>query len=138
MAVNSIVVMCGQCGLLLDEDQSIPVHCRKPCPKCGSRDRNVNLQADDAFVLREKLRMKGRDEAGNLFIEQVHGDDLHRKSGKWMQLRRIIDRAKDWYRELVVDPETGETVHECQEPLSRHRGHGLAKRPENSFRGNKE
>jgi phage FluMu protein Com len=131
MTANSIVVTCEECGTLLDEDQSTPTESRKPCPKCGSLNRHVNIQVHDTVNLREKLRMKGRDDAGKPFIEQVHGDSLHRKSRKWMKLNRIIDRAKDWYHELVIDPETGETVHECQEPLSQHRGHGSAKRSQN-------
>ena len=136
MTTNSIVVTCEECGTLLDEDQSTPTESRKPCPKCGSLNRHVNIQVHDTANLREKIRMKGRDEAGKPFIEQVHGDDLHRKSGKWMKLRRIIDRTKGWYHELVIDPETGETVHECQEPLSQHRGHGSAKRSQNDSGGN--
>jgi hypothetical protein len=44
-----------------------------------------------------------------------------------MKLRRIIDRRNNRYQELVVDPQTGETVREVDEPLSEHRGHGSAK-----------
>jgi hypothetical protein len=44
-----------------------------------------------------------------------------------MQLTRIIDREKDLYKEVVKDPDTGEIVHECEEPLSQHIGHGTAK-----------
>ncbi len=138
MTANSIIVTCEKCGTHLDEDQSAPIESRKPCPKCGSLDRHVNIQVHDTITLREKIRMKGRGEAGKPFIEQTHGDDLHRKSGKWMKLSRIIDRAKDWYHELVIDAETGVTVHECQEPLSQHRGHGSAKRPENGLGDKRE
>ena len=40
----------------------------------------------------------------------------------------MIDREADTYDETVTDPESGEIVHECHEPLSEHRGHGSAKR----------
>jgi len=63
-------------------------------------------------------------------IEFVEGDDLHRDFGRWMKLSRQIDRENDRYRETVVDPKTGRVVHECDEPLSEHRGHGSAKREE--------
>lgn len=59
------------------------------------------------------------------------GDRRRRSSvlhGRWMLLTRTIDRANDWYSEKVVDPRTGEVVHQCEEPLSAHRGHGAAKR----------
>ena len=60
-------------------------------------------------------------------MEQRFGDSLHRNSGKWMKLRRVIDRDNDWYEETVINPETGNVIHDCNEPLSAHRGHGSAK-----------
>jgi len=60
-------------------------------------------------------------------MEQTVGDDLHLKSGKWMKLERLIDRVGDWYREIVTDPENGQIIHFCEEPLSQHYGHGSAK-----------
>jgi hypothetical protein len=44
-----------------------------------------------------------------------------------MEKRRLIDRDGDRYEEAVVDPATGETIHERTEPLSEHWGHGSAK-----------
>jgi hypothetical protein len=38
----------------------------------------------------------------------------------------VIERAKDWYREVVTDYETGKMVHQCEEPLAEHQGHGAA------------
>jgi hypothetical protein len=45
-----------------------------------------------------------------------------------MLLERVIDRAKNWYKKLITDPETGKVVHHCEEPLTDHRGHGSAKK----------
>ena len=45
-----------------------------------------------------------------------------------MKKERLIDRAKDHYKEVVTDPDTGSVVHQCDEPLSQHRGHGSAKK----------
>ena len=39
-----------------------------------------------------------------------------------------IDRERDLYCERVADLNTGEVLMECVEPLSRHQGHGSAKR----------
>ncbi len=44
-----------------------------------------------------------------------------------MDKYRRIDRDNDRYDEVVIDPETGEIVYECHEPLSEHWGHGSAK-----------
>lgn len=40
---------------------------------------------------------------------------------------RPIDRSNVIYREEVIDPTTGRVIHHCEEPLSKHRGHGSAK-----------
>jgi hypothetical protein len=44
-----------------------------------------------------------------------------------MKFQRVIDRLANWYHERVTDPTTGAVVHECDEPLTQHRGHGSAK-----------
>ena len=46
---------------------------------------------------------------------------------KWVYKEWIINRRGDHYREVITDPETGEVIHHCDEPLSEHRGHGSAK-----------
>jgi len=79
-------------------------------------------------TLRESLRFKHKDSGGKALAEGLSGDDLHRDSGKWMKKERVIDREKDLYREVVTDPETGKITHRCEEPLSKHHGHGSAKK----------
>ena len=62
--------------------------------------------------------------------------------GSGFRLRPPQQRALEtyWYLRLVEGTphitETGETVHECQEPLSQHRGHGSAKRSQKDSGGN--
>ena len=55
------------------------------------------------------------------------GDDLRKSDNKWMKKERVIDKDNDHYREIVTDPETGEVIHECEEKLSDHFGHGSDK-----------
>src|SRR6266478_9111244 len=62
------------------------------------------------------------------YVEQTVGDDLHRKSGRWMKLRRRIDRESKWYDERITDPVTGRVVRECSEPLTAHRDRGSARK----------
>jgi hypothetical protein len=129
MALDAHVVNCGSCGLLLDEDTSTPSKIRSPCPACGSVTRSIHVSVHETLTVRERLGMKGRHaNGGKPFIEQVHGADLHRDTGRWRELSRVIDRGKDLYHEVIKDPATGEVLHECKEPLSEHRGHGAAKR----------
>lgn len=122
---------CGGCGRKLDESASLPPSERLPCPSCGSTARAFSEQVEDKVTNRERLGFKvkcgGKRRPA---VEGVSGADLHRKSGRWMHLTRLIDRKKDRYEEVVTDPETGEVIHECRERLSDHRGHGAARRRE--------
>ena len=56
--------------------------------------------------------------------------DLHRKTGKWYII--YIDREHNQYKKIVKDKTTGMIIHECKEPLSKHKGHGSAKRKRRS------
>jgi hypothetical protein len=62
------------------------------------------------------------------FREGKYGDSLHRLTGEWNRREMTIGRENDRYIERVVDGETGVTIHECDEPLSKHQGHGSTKR----------
>jgi hypothetical protein len=120
---------CNDCGAWLEELPGTPVEERKPCPSCGSLSRKVEVTIQDTVTVREKLGVKTRHgSTGKPFYEADSGDDLHRKTGKWMKLERVVDRLKNWYREVIINPKTNEVVHKCEEPLSEHKGHGSAKR----------
>lgn len=49
-------------------------------------------------------------------------------SGRLVIKERIVDKQSDSYFERIADMETREIIHECEEPLSEHRGHGDAKK----------
>jgi hypothetical protein len=84
----------------------------------------------DTVTVRDMLSLKTRTAGrGGPLVEAKVGDDLHRKSGRWRRLERIIDHARNWYREFIGDPRTGEVIRHVEEPLSRHIGHGAARRP---------
>ena len=119
------IVKCGDCGTVFEEPPDTPAENRTLCPSCGSSSR---LSLEGSISAHGKLGMKARHGSGGRpFLEAVSSDDLHRKTGLWMRLERIIDRVKDSYKEKVIDPRSGQIVHECEEPLSQHRGHGSAK-----------
>lgn len=128
--VNS--VKCVDCGTPLKEKPDLPIKQRLPCPTCGSKKRHVSIEIHDSLTIHETLHTKGRRSGKNKpFYESMSGDDLHRKTGKWMKKMRIIDRDKDEYKEIISDPKTNSVVHKCEEPLSKHTGHGLAKKSKN-------
>jgi hypothetical protein len=120
---------CAGCGHDLDEDPGAPVETRDPCPICGSLVRHIAIHVEDTIAIHESTRVQGRPGTGGKpFVDQIVGDDLQRSTGRWMRRERVIDRTNDRYREVVTDPTTGEVVHECEEPLTDHQGHGHAKR----------
>ena len=98
------------------------------CSMCGGRQLRFSIVARDRIALHEMARGRVKEPGGKRpKVEFMEGDNLHCKSGRWMRRSQLIDRRNDHYREAVSDPKTGEVVHECDEPLSEHRGHGSAK-----------
>lgn len=49
-------------------------------------------------------------------------------TGRRVNRHDEYDRDADRRRELIVDADTGEVIHEYDRPLSQHRGHGSDKR----------
>ena len=128
MAIDSVLVYCAACEATVEENPHAPVEKRLPCPHCGSLSRRNDVNISGTLTFHSKLGAKGRHSGEKRpFVEQTVGDDLHRKSGRWMRLHRLIDRMNNWYHERVTDAATGRVVHECSEALTKHRGHGSAK-----------
>ena len=121
-------VQCGACKRPLDEPANLPAEARQPCPACGATARAFDVSITENLHFHEKLGFKHKDSAGKKIAQGVSGDDLFRKIGKWMRLERFFDHRGDRYVETVTDPETGEIIHHCDEPLSQHRGHGRDKK----------
>jgi hypothetical protein len=64
---------------------------------------------------------------GKPFVEDMATPSFSVGRQKFVHRERVIDRENDRYFERVTDYETGETIHEVEEPLSQHTGHGNAK-----------
>ena len=125
-------VRCGSCRKVLDEPLGTSVELRSACPTCGSSNRFFGKETGGAIQPHGVRRFKARHGGeGRPFYEGFVGADWSHKFQRWMRLERIIDRENDRYRERVSDPRSGETVHECEEPLNEHLGHGTdgKKRP---------
>lgn len=122
-------VQCGQCKTPLNEPSDLPTEERPPCPECGSLSRHKLGTINSSIPFHSKVGYKAKRRGkGKPFIEGVAGDDLHRATGKWNRLERMIDRENDRYKEVIIDLETGRVVRHVEEPLSDHQGHGTAKK----------
>jgi len=95
---------CQSCGTEIFESAGLALEDRSPCANCGSKSRSFHVTISDTITIHETLGIKGkRPGQKKPFIEQKVGDDLHRKTGLWMKLKRIIDRDNDSYQETVSD-----------------------------------
>ena len=133
------IINCANCGIELDEIYNPIVDDRLPCPKCGSKNRSIQRNLNEEIKVKDLKRTKSRhSSSGKPFRETQDGSDLHRKTGQYMKKHRLIDRDNDLYEEIIADPETGQVIHHCKESLSKHTGHGNArKKIENNERKKK-
>lgn len=121
-------VLCGACNRALEERPDVLPSDRTPCATCGSTTRVFNDEVRETLTVSEKRKLRHRRPGNKKPIyEEVSGDDLHRKTGRWSILLRVIDRQNDRYREHIVDAASGEVLRSVDEPLRNHKGRGTAK-----------
>jgi hypothetical protein len=102
---------------------------QQPCPHCGSMTRQINVAIEDRVICASTLGYKAKRKGERRpYSEAKQGDDWSHRLGRHVELVRHIDRDNDWYTERVTDPNSGEIIHQCSEPLSQHLGHGDDKR----------
>jgi len=120
---------CSNCGKLLGSEFCGSSEDRLPCPDCGSTARTWNLVIREQVNLQVhmKLHSKHREGTRKVVREEYAGDDLHRKTGKWNLLRRLIDRKNNRYEETITDGATGERLRDVAEPLTEHRNSKTSK-----------
>jgi phage FluMu protein Com len=123
----SRIVRCQDCEKVLNE---VDKHADPSnCDRCGSNNIGFELFLTDKIKIHDQIKGKGKMQGiKKPRKETLYGDDLHRTENKWRDKIRIIDRENDHYYEKIVNKETGEIIHECDEPLSEHWSHGSAKR----------
>jgi hypothetical protein len=79
--------------------------------------------------MKDSIGMKAKAASSKKpFYEYFGGAEWSHRFQKFMAKIRIIDRRNDLYREEVTDPDTGDRLHHCSEPLSMHSGRGSAKK----------
>ena len=127
----SITVSCTSCGESLSSEWARESNSNNVCPKCGGSAKAINMGIQDTVDIRESLKAKLKDPSlpshKNPRVEVFSGDDLRKSNGQWMKKNRVIDKRNDQYKEIVVDPKTGEVIHHNEEPLWEHYGHCSAK-----------
>lgn len=126
---------CADCGAAIDENQNTSGQ-KIPCKDCGGTkriyDARVEVGVAARFFVGCKIKRPGEKRP---YVEDVSRPDYSRDLGKNVHLQRSIDRDNDKYYEKVTDYESGEIIHHCEEPLSAHQGHGLARETKNVKEG---
>jgi predicted RNA-binding Zn-ribbon protein involved in translation (DUF1610 family) len=119
---------CSACGVPVEANEPQNV-ARRPCPNCGSTLRTAHASVTIAASVQVymKVHSKHRDGGRKVVREEITGDDFHRKTGRWSIMRRLIDRANNWYEEVFHDRDTGNVIHKKAERLSDHRTGGKLK-----------
>ena len=133
MIVN---VKCGQCGIILSEMSDHPILNRKPCSKCSFLARFKSVIMSDKIQLHEFVEGKKKDTTRpskkKLRVHIQQGDQINHETGQWILKEQRIDKDKkpSWYFESITDPMTGKILHQYNESLDDHVGHGSAKQKE--------
>ena len=89
------------------------------CPGCSARTFHRTLEASVQVIpaVTGKGRRGGK---GKPFVRFKIAKEWWRDGQKFIARMYCGDREKDHYSEKVVDPDTGQIVHQCDEPLSDH------------------
>jgi DNA-directed RNA polymerase subunit RPC12/RpoP len=120
-------ISCGDCGKVLEEYEMLSASERSPCPDCGSMKRHVEVKFSASVTASVGMRAKGKAPGVKKpFVEVRAEPSLKRSTGEEVFHERTIDRRQNRYIEKVTLKETGEVLHECDEKLTDHTGHGSA------------
>lgn len=119
-------IVCADCG----EPMPQSAVDRQPCARCGSTKLRADTPAAGPFGMRSgvTVSVKNPDLKGVAVKVIAVPSPSFDLGGLPAHREQVIDRDNDKYFERVTDYATGEVLHECEEPLSKHVGHGSAKK----------
>jgi hypothetical protein len=123
---------CLDCNFEIDEAKE-SAGGRQACPVCGSFKRRYEESLSESLALGALMQTKGY--AGGLSrkkglrFESKDGDSYSVSLDRFVKLNQLVDHEGKRYIKKVVDPVTGQTLREIDEPLPDHRDRGSAKKP---------
>lgn len=104
---------------------------RSPCPICGSTARKFPEELIEGVDLHTAWAGKVNDPSlpckKKTRLEFFDGCQWSTGLNKWVKKTVTLDRRNNYYYEKVTDPESARIIHECEEPLKDHFGHGSDK-----------
>lgn len=126
-------ITCSQCGQELPARE---VGDRSACPKCGATARTVKLELKAEAKVFAGLRAIAFSRSKSKWFAKLLSEPTWQYIRKlWAHRFKMEDKKNDRYVEHVVNSQTGEVLHSCDEKLTEHQGHGSAKISGGSKRG---
>jgi hypothetical protein len=120
---------CADCKSPIPDAHEARDDDRSPCPHCGCLNRIFEVTLEERVTAYDSLAFKARHgPTGRPFAEGKSGYEFNYDRQKMVLRGLHVDREANLYRESVIDPDTGEVIHQVEEPLSAHQGHGAARR----------
>ncbi|HET6515412.1 MAG TPA: hypothetical protein VFG09_09665 [Thermodesulfovibrionales bacterium] len=93
--------------------------------------RNVHITFTESVTSYDSRRAKQKDlskkSKDKLRVDSLSGYEHCHRLNKIVEKQKVIDKNNNLYHEKITDPQTKEVIHQCNEKLSDHRGHGQAK-----------
>ena len=102
----------------------------KICLECGGEGRLIQVSLTEEIKIGDCLEGSLKEKSNKDKVEFTEGVRTQRdplKCNDWIKISQRIDRRNDTYKEKITDIQTGEIINECEEPLSKHWGHGSDK-----------
>jgi hypothetical protein len=93
------------------------------CLKCRKKTvDNIRISVFETMQIKESMKMRKFTSGIKKFLtETCSGWFESHKYKKGVNKIRVVDREKDEYHEIVRNCENDKIVHECHEPLSKHK-----------------
>ena len=125
---------CLECNATIDEENEL-AKVKQPCPQCGSVKRAYEMTLISYATIGTNMRSKGyaaeKSRKKGLLFESFCGDSYSVTLGRFVKINQLVDHKAKRYTKKVVDPLTGETLRDVDEPLQNHQGRGSAKKKTN-------
>jgi predicted nucleic acid-binding Zn-ribbon protein len=123
-------VDCAACGYVFDDtDEAMSIDSREPCPQCGATARKAHARFEAELKPTSSLHGVGyTGRKANWFAKFWSRTELFKLSNRYHKVERSLNKRADEYNEVIHDAASGELVREVHEPLSKHQGHGSAKK----------
>lgn len=119
-------IICSDCGYKFQADFN-NINIDIFCSKCKSKNIKLCVNLEDRIDFHENIKIVAKkNEEKKPFRETFEGEDFFKQKQEWVYKKRIIDREKNRYLEVVTDSDENK-IHYCDEKLTDHWGHGSAK-----------